>query len=210
MTQQINTELEALQEIKRIMAQSGKFISLSGWSGVVAGLFALFGAAAAGYFMQFYGQVWYSYYLQNSSGELVKILILIGLLTFIGAFVSAFVFTYYKAKKLQHNVWGAASFRLFYNVAIPLLAGALVIFRMHQLQQYQLTAPCCLLFYGLALINAAKYTITDIKYLGYTNLILGIINLWWLGQGIIFWSLGFGVSHIIYGIIMWHKYDKNV
>jgi hypothetical protein len=71
-----------------------------------------------------------------------------------------------------------------------------------------LIAPTCLLFYGLALINASRYTLGEIRYLGCCELILGIISLWVPGYGLIFWAAGFGVLHIIYGIIMWWKYER--
>src|ERR1700744_2877545 len=41
------TSLEALKDIRQIMERSGRFISLSGWSGVAAGCWALAGAAIA-------------------------------------------------------------------------------------------------------------------------------------------------------------------
>jgi hypothetical protein len=65
-------------------------------------------------------------------------------------------------------------------------------------------------FYGLALVNASKYTLTDIRYLGITEIILGILNIFFLRRGLYFWALGFGVLHIIYGLVMWWKYERAV
>ena len=72
--------------------------------------------------------------------------------------------------------------------------------------------PACLVFYGLALINVSKYTVRDVRYLGLTEIALGLINLFFfdiVGYSLIFWALGFGVCHIIYGLLMWWKYERN-
>ena len=105
-------------------------------------------------------------------------------------------------------MWGAATIRLFWNMVIPLTAGAIFIIRMMQLGEFELVAPGCLIFYGLALVNASKYTLGEIRYLGYGQLVLGIINLWLIGYGLYFWAIGFGLLHIVYGIWMWNKYEK--
>ena len=106
-------------------------------------------------------------------------------------------------------MWGNATMRLLWNTAIPLMAGAIFLFRMMQMGQFDLIAPGCLIFYGLALINGSKYTLGEVKYLGYGILLLGIINLWYVGYGLHFWAMGFGVLHIVYGIVMWNKYERK-
>ena len=95
-----------------------------------------------------------------------------------------------------------------WNTAIPLGVGGIFVFAMLQHGYYNLIAPACLIFYGLALVNGSKYTLGEIRYLGYFELMLGIVNLWATGYGLYFWALGFGVMHIIYGAIMWYRYDR--
>jgi hypothetical protein len=90
-----------------------------------------------------------------------------------------------------------------------MIVGGLFIWRITDLGAYGLIAPACLLFYGLALINGSKYTLSEVRYLGYLQLVLGIINLWAMGYGLYFWAAGFGVLHILYGIVMWNKYERN-
>lgn len=107
-------------------------------------------------------------------------------------------------------MWGAATIRLFWNTVIPLTVGAIFIIRLMQLGEYQLVAPGCLIFYGLALVNASKYTLGEIRYLGFGQLALGIMNLWSIGFGLYFWAMGFGILHIIYGIVMWYKYERTI
>jgi hypothetical protein len=196
--------LADIQDIKRIMERSSRFISLSGWSGIAAGVCALCGAWTAKYFIS-----------QASSQDrlgnalLEGTLLLVAGATFISAFISAFVFTYIRSRREGVAVWGNSARRLMFNTAIPLAAGAFVVYRMLELGEYGLIAPSCLIFYGLALVNGSKYTLGEVRYLGYFQIILGIINLWMPGNGLLFWALGFGILHIIYGAVMWWKYERK-
>ncbi|MEP6747382.1 MAG: hypothetical protein ABJB86_06635 [Bacteroidota bacterium] len=195
--------LAAIQDIKRIMERSSRFISLSGWSGIAAGICALGGAFAATHYISRYQQSIIQINLLEWS------LLFIAAATFAAAFVSAFVFTYTRSRKEGVPVWGNTAQRLIFNTSVPLGAGAFVIYRMLQLGEYGLIAPCSLIFYGLALVNGSKYTLGEVKYLGYFQVMLGIVNLWMPGKGLYFWALGFGILHIIYGIVMWWKYERQ-
>jgi hypothetical protein len=209
--------LETLQDIKRIMERSSRFISLSGWSGVSAGVCALLGAVAARERMASYLQYrkggsgyWHRGmgYMDDSVRHLYYDLILIGGITFIAALVSAFLFTWARSRKNGVTLWDRTVQRLFWNVALPMVVGGLVILRAMDYGYYDFVAPGCLIFYGLALVNASKYTLGEIRYMGYCQLILGIINLWSPINGLYFWAAGFGVLHILYGAIMWWKYER--
>lgn len=94
-------------------------------------------------------------------------------------------------------------------MTIPLATGGLFILSMLQYDEWRYIAPACLIFYGLALVNASKYTLTDIRYLGLLEIVLGLINTQFIGYGLYFWAFGFGVLHIVYGAIMWWKYEKS-
>jgi len=199
--------LDALKDIKKIMERSSRFISLSGWSGITAGLCALIGAIAAWYRIKFY----YSEEFTSGMacpGCLKRDLILIAALVFVAAFVTATLFTFLKSKKEGVAIWGNAARRLLWNTLLPMIAGAFMLWRMMELRQYELIAPASLIFYGLALVNGSKYTIGEVRYLGYAEIITGIINLWFLNAGLLCWAIGFGIFHIIYGIAMWWKYDR--
>lgn len=106
-------------------------------------------------------------------------------------------------------MWGLSAQRLMAQVAIPIIAGGIFLLRLIHFGTFGLIAPGCLIFYGLALVNASKYTLDEIKWLGYCELLLGIINLWFVGDGLYFWAIGFGILHIVYGSFMWWKYERN-
>ena len=198
--------LAAIQDIKRIMERSSRFISLSGWSGIAAGVCALGGAWTAEHYI---GQYQSGVRDTENATKLEWMLLLVACATFVAAFISAFVFTYIRSRKEGVAVWGNSAQRLIFNTAIPLAAGAFVVYRMLELGEYGLIAPSCLIFYGLALVNGSKYTLGEVKYLGYFMVITGIINLWMPGYGLLFWALGFGILHIIYGVVMWWKYERQ-
>jgi hypothetical protein len=204
--------LEDLQHIKKMMERSSRFISLSGLSGISAGLCALIGAWVA--YPYVFGQKDYltsssNLYINDISIIVFNKLIWIAAATFIAAFVSAFIFTWLKSKKDGTPIWGNTAKRLLINVSIPVAVGGLFLFRMLHYGTFGLVAPGCLIFYGLGLINASKYTLDEIRYLGYVQIILGIINLWFVGYGLYFWAMGFGVMHIAYGVYMWMKYERK-
>lgn len=203
--------LEDLQHIKRMMERSSRFISLSGLSGVAAGVCALGGAWFASKQIHCWvnGDCQLSRLIGSAGNALIDQLFWIATLTFIAAFVLAFFFTYLRSKKNGTPMFGSTTMRLFWNMVIPLAVGAIFLVRMMQMGEFELVPPGCLLFYGLALVNASKYTLGEIRYLGYGQLVLGLCNLWLIGYGLQFWAMGFGVLHILYGIMMWWKYERK-
>ncbi|MEP6712111.1 MAG: hypothetical protein ABJA37_06845 [Ferruginibacter sp.] len=208
--------LETLQDIKRMMERSSRFISLSGLSGISAGLCALAGAWLA--YPYVFGTKDFVIHRSTAidhamAGDYSIILntwlFWIAAGTFLAALVSAFIFTYIKSSKAGIPIWGTTAMRLLLNVSVPLIVGGIFLFRLIHFGTFGLIAPGCLIFYGLALINASKYTLAEIKYLGYCQLILGIVNLWFVGYGLYFWAFGFGILHIVYGAYMWWKYERG-
>jgi len=205
---EIEQELQAIQDIRKMMEKSSRFISLSGWSGVSAGLAALTGAFLAHRQIKNYFANWS---IDDSCPDcLMRELIMIAGGVFLLALTTAFLFTWTKAKKEGVAIWGTTSKRLLWNTILPMAVGGVVILRMISLQYYDLVAAVSLIFYGLALINGSKYTLGVVKYLGYAIVTTGLIGLWIPRQGLLLWALGFGVLHILYGFTMWWKYERRI
>jgi len=211
MTEQ-QQSLDAIHDIKKMMERSSRFISLSGLSGVSAGVCALIGAWLAHPYVYGYKNLFidinkpYSY---DATAYLNTWLFWIAIGTFVAALFSAFVFTYIKSKKDGTPIWGKTARRLMINVMIPVAVGGVFLLSMMQYGTFGLVAPGCLLFYGLALINASKYSLNELRYLGYCQIVLGIINLNFVGYGLYFWAAGFGILHIAYGVYMWYNYERE-
>jgi hypothetical protein len=196
------TYLEDIQHIKKMMENSLQFISLSGLSGILAGVYALVGAFVANFLIETHR----SYYITLESMTFKKI-VLVALLVLIASIATAYFLTTRKAKKQNEKVWNNTSKKLMLNFCIPLFTGGIFSFLLLQNGFYGLIAPVTLIFYGMACVNASKYTFRDVLYLGITQIILGLIAIEFSGYGLYFWVLGFGICHIIYGSVMYYKYD---
>lgn len=199
--------IEDLKEIKEIMNRSSRFISLSGLAGVAAGLFALIGAYFAWQIL--YSTANYQAFdrIILSSEQLIQ-LVIIGISTLLLSLGSGILFTVIKAKKAKESIWDSQTKRLLLNLFIPLITGGIFCFLIVLKGYIGLAAPLTLIFYGLALINVSKYTLTEVRSLGLLEIVLGLLATYFIGYGLLFWSIGFGVLHIVYGIIMELKYKS--
>ena len=195
--------LKDISEIKNLMNKSSRFISLSGLSGILAGIYALVGATIAYWLVENYSRG--TLYIFHGQVFWLCMAILAGVAVL--SVVTGIILTTRKAKKNGEKVWDNSSKRLLINFLIPLMVGGLYCLIILHQGRYGQTAGLMLIFYGLALVNASKYSIGDIKYLGYTEIVLGLIASLYPGYGFWLWSLGFGVMHIIYGTWMYFKYD---
>ena len=208
-------QLNDLAHIRGLMDRSTRFLSLSGISGVIAGVVALGGAALAQHHIaealgssrdvltygtgSEYGQVDELLVTQITDAAMVLVIALSG----------AAWFTWRRAKRTGQNMWDASAKRLLWNMMIPLSAGGVFCLALFYYGLPGLVPPATLVFYGLALFNASKFTLDEVKWLGISELVLGIIALFWLQAGLMFWALGFGVLHIFYGGLMYLRYERK-
>lgn len=194
--------IEDLEEIKNIMNRSSRFISLSGLSGIVAGVFALVAAYLA-YNTIYSGQDYMEFRKAELTSSTLTQLVLIATTTIILSVICGIYLTTRKAKENNQSLFDRQAQLLVINLAIPLVTGGIVCIILLLKGGVALVAPLTLIFYGLALVNASKYTISAMRRLGLIEIALGLLALWYLGFGLIFWAIGFGVLHIIYGIVMY-------
>lgn len=205
-----NEHLKQLTDIRDIMEKSSRFISLSGLSGVFAGFFALVGAG-----------IFYFYCLNQLGVDILtsnhtRMIILDWNTVIYGILIAGTIlilsigcgifFTTRKAKRKGLQVWHHTTWRLLVNLAIPLGTGGLFCLLLLKYGLFAMIGPCTLIFYGLALLNGSKYTLEEVRYLGISEIILGLISMYFIGYGIIFWVIGFGFLHIVYG---WYMYKKH-
>ncbi len=203
--------LQDLVEIRSMMEKSSRFISLSGLSGVIAGIFALIGAGVAWFlikdFLISFPQSYEAFQALVTRLEINLLLIAASVLILSLSF--GYYFTARKAKKLGQQVWNKSSRQMLVNISLPLIAGGIFCFALYFHGLFGMIAPATLVFYGLALINGSKYTLDDIRYLGYLEIALGLISCFCIGYGLWFWAFGFGVLHIVYGVSMYLKYEHK-
>jgi len=193
-----NTHSEDLRAIRKIMEESSRFLSLSGLSGVFAGIFALAGSAIA----------WLSIRNNELAGvtDLDLILFFDALAVLVATLAMGVYLSYRKAARTGSRIWSVTVRRMLTNLLIPLVSGAVFILFFYLHRDYNYIIPSMLIFYGLALVSAGRFTFGEIHYLGILEVLTGILALIFPGLAIFLWAFGFGLLHILYGLIMHGKY----
>jgi predicted lysophospholipase L1 biosynthesis ABC-type transport system permease subunit len=209
-----NDHLDTLADIRQLMERSAKFLSLSGLSGVSAGVVALAGVAVA-YLRLHTGWLTSLSYdavtrlTPASRRELIQFLLTDAVVVLALALVSGVFFTVRKARRQGLSVWNPASQRLAGALLLPLVVGGVFCLGLIKYGLLWLTFPATLVFYGLALLNASKFTVRDLYYLGLCEVALGLFSLFFTGYNLLVWATGFGLLHIGYGLVMYVKYDRK-
>ncbi|MCL1938259.1 MAG: hypothetical protein FWF52_07685 [Candidatus Azobacteroides sp.] len=198
----MNKQAEDIKVIREMMEKSSKFLSLSGLSGIVAGISGTCGAVFAYFYLQCDSAMSHSERIRESLVLLTDALLVLLVSIGFGIF-----FSWKKAKKSNQKLFNSATKRILYQLAIPLIAGGIFSFIFLLRGHVDLVAALTLIFYGLALLNASKYTFEEIYYLGITEIVCGLLAAIFLNHGLLFWTIGFGLCHIFYGLAMYIKYD---
>ncbi len=207
-TEQINH----IQEIRSLMERSGRYLSLSGLSGIFSGIVAVVGTIAAYYILKQSDLFWLSFdgnIILQLSGKTSMLLLINALSVFFLSLIFVIVFTRKKAKQKALPVWDQTSRLMMINLLIPLIFGGLFCLILVYHGLWLFTPAATHLFFGLALINGSKYTLKEIKLLGILHMIAGIASGFLLQYSLLIWGIGFGLLHIIYGFLMYHKYDRS-
>jgi len=209
-----NDPFNELAHIRGLMDRSTRFLSLSGLSGVVAGVVALAGALLAQHHITAAlgpSKDVLTYGTGNgytAADRLLITLIMDASAVLAVALLSAAWFTWRRSKRTGQHLWDASAQRLMVNMLVPLVMGGIFCLALFYYGLPGLVAPATLVFYGLALFNAGKYTLDEVRWLGLSEMLLGAIAVFWLEAGLLFWALGFGVLHIIYGALMYVRYER--
>ena len=208
-----NNPIEDLKEIRKMMETSSKFLSLSGLSGISAGIIALLGSAYAWLVIDKFNNAALHYYavgsINRKGSELEFKLIFIALTILILAVGFGFLFTYLSAKKKKQSLFTPISFKLAWSLGLPLAFGGAFTLLLYIQGVYTIIGAATLLFYGFSLLNASKYVHPEIKYLAICQMSLGLLSVLFIEYSLYFWAFGFGILHIVYGAIMYFKYDKK-
>lgn len=189
--------------IRHMMERSSKFLSLSGWAGVMAGLYALGGAWLA------YDQFNFNPAEPAYPAILMPMqLIVLAVVILILALGTAVVLSHRKAVKRNERIWNTASRRMLLQMAFPLVAGGLFALILISKDLVGLLTPVTLLFYGLSLVCAGSFTYKEIRFLGIMEILLGLAGACYTAYGLLFWAIGFGLLHILTGVYLHYKYEQ--
>jgi hypothetical protein len=201
--------LQTLTEIRQLMERSSRFISLSGLSGVFAGIYALAGAGAAYWYLNLEGLGYYagSKLINSARRPGLNFILLDAIIVLTLAIGTGIFLTTRKARKDGNSIFDNTAKKLITNLCIPLFTGGLFCLALLYHGALLYVPASMLVFYGLSLLHASNYTRRDIRILAFAEIILGLISLLFIGYGFLFWALGFGVLHIVYGTYMYFKYE---
>jgi hypothetical protein len=195
-----------IAEMRLMMERSSRFMSLSGLAGVMAGIYALIGAFIAYRVLGL--EVTASGHSSGSESADLFMVVILALVVLILAVGTAIYFSSKKAEKRGEKSWNASAKRMVIHMAIPLVAGGILILIALMKGMTEWIAPFSLIFYGLALFNAGKFTYEEVKSLGLIQVALGLLSAYFTGWGLLLWALGFGIAHILYGIYMHYRYER--
>jgi len=205
-----NHPIDDIKVIKSIMEQSTRFLSLSGLSGISAGIIAIAGALAAKFIINGpvinAANIIQNVTLPELPGKTFSLLLADAAAVLVLAISSALFFSWRKARKKGSRIWTPVTARLFLNLSIPLVAGGLFIILTLGRMEGSIVAASTLIFYGLSLVNAAKFTLGEIFGLGILEIATGLLCLILPGYAFALWVFGFGILHIAYGTFMYFKY----
>ena len=191
--------LKDISEIRSMMERSSRFLSLSGLSGVSAGIVALLGSACA---------YWYLDVYVAREKDVIRFFLLDAAAVFVAALGLAVLFSTRMAKKNNLPVWDHTAKHLMNSLLTPLLTGGFVCILLWYHGEVHLIVPAMLIFYGLALNNCSKLTVGEIQYLALGEIVLGLTAMAFPEYWLSLWALGFGVLHILYGALLYVKYER--
>ncbi len=199
---------QELAEIKSMMERSTRFLSLSGMAGILAGIYAFAGAGIAWYWVYFPSTEYGLGIEPYSMDDLRIYLLAVAVVVLILAIGTTYLLSQNKSKRTSQQFWSAASKRFLVALFLPVLVGGLFCFALIHESSYGLIAPATLIFYGLGLISASHFTLREIRNLGLGQILLGLIGAFFPPLGLVCWAMGFGVLHVVYGSMMYYRYDR--
>jgi len=207
---QSDQHLEDIKVIKKIMEESSRFLSLSGLSGIIAGLLAIAGAVVANLIISRtpLAEEWYSVpFVGEAAGTRTILLLLTDMaVVLVFSLAAAVFFSSRKARKSGHNAWTPVTRRMLASLLLPLVTGGLFILITLSRVPANVTIASTLIFYGLAVISAGKFTFGEIHWLGVLEVVAGLICLLLPQWSVFIWAAGFGIIHIGYGLFMHLRY----
>lgn len=203
-----NQHLESINEIRSIMERSTTFVSLTGLSGVMAGLYGILTFVIVSYKLDSMILDSNTIFRMITERELQLFLVVVAAVSLSVTLLTALGLTIRKAGKRGLGVWDSVSRRFALHLFLPLGAGGLFTIALAYHGQLQLVCPAMLLFFGLALLSAARYVQMDMLWLSLIEICLGLAASFWYESGLIFWGVGFGLATLLYGILMYFKYER--
>lgn len=195
--------LQTVKDIRDMMEKSSKFLSFSGLSSVLVGVYALLGAWEAFSLLQSPLAV------EEQHSYLIAKFIVLAKMILGASLVTVLVLSWQKSKKTHAAFFSQVTYRTFFHFFLPLSVGGMFCIALVINHYYAVIAPVMLLFYGVSLVNVSKFAHKSLLVLGCVEMALGIVCAFLPGQGLWFWAIGFGIIHIIYGVYFYFVVERK-
>lgn len=206
---------ETLTDIREMMERSQKVMFLNGTSGIIVAVWALLGAIFTSEFL--YGSLWpiwgsTVFPLREMTFDIFSFTAFFLAVTFIASCITVWIMSKHRAKRkgIEFKLDPGAKqlFRTFFTVMI---IGGLFCLSCFANGHWELIFGYMLTFYGLALVvispMAFRKSIT--QYFGYLQIAVGMAALEFPQYGMMFWTIGFCVLHLIWGIWFHFVFERK-
>lgn len=200
-----NRAADELKAIRELMERPVRYSTMSGLSGVLAGL-----ASLAGVFADLYVSGRYA----DRPAEAVRINMGIWAGVFLAAFAAATVPTRLRERKRGMPFWSRIKKQILLTILPPFVGGvgltAAIVCRWwigDGPNMWGLIPAIWMLFYGLALWQVGLFSPAEIRVLAVAFLLAGLAAAA-LFHTYPYWAMGltFGGFHIVYGVVVWIRH----
>jgi hypothetical protein len=181
--------MDNLRYIRETMERSQSFTAVSGVGGVLMGLIAL-GAtflAVRSETTEAWVTVWMSAAVLSLGIALVAMTM--------------------KARAAGGSLLVGAGRKFAWNLTPPLLVGGLLTVAMTQMGAATLLPGVWLLLYGTGVVTGGAFSVRVVPLMGLAFMLVGAAALFApAAWGNLFMAGGFGLLHIVFGIVIWRKH----
>ncbi len=201
-----------LAAIRQLMERPIRYSTMSGLSGILAGLAALVGVAIDRHV--------YNHYLPR---EAMWINIFVWAGVFIAAFTCSAVLTHIRERKQNMPFWSPVKRRILMTILTPFICGiGLTVAIMYRWyikdgpNQWGLIPAICMTFYAVALWQVGSFSIGELRVMAVAFILAALVSACFFQADIPglekgtapSWALGitFGGFHIIYGLVVWIRH----
>jgi hypothetical protein len=193
--------IKDIAEMRSIMERSTKFLSLSGVAVVLIGVYALVAVYIA------YQVIGYDP-REATSPDMINKLLGFGAIVMAVSVITVIFLSRQKAIRRNEKFWNPTFRRLLVHALTPLLTGGILILIFIAKDLPAFIIPLSLVFYGLMLYTAGKFTFPEFQAIGLVEIALGLFSAYYTPYSLGSWAIGFGLVHIGLGLYLYFRYER--
>lgn len=181
--------MDNLEFIRETMERSTAFTAVPGYGGIFMGVTAI---AAA-----------YIAFTQPTIWQWMTVWLVEGALGFlIGLFAM-----WQKSKMAGTSLASTPAKKMILSFLPPMVCGVIITLGLWRLEHFEVLVPVWLLLYGAAVVTGGSYSVRAVPVMGWCFIALGgIAFLLPTRAADLMMALGFGLLHIIFGIVIARRY----